>query len=62
MNAKLLKPYKGFEIEKTWEENVDGTIKKDTILYTAFTEGDLHLYDASKKLADLKKKIDTYIE
>lgn len=31
-------------------------------MYTAYTVGDLHLYDASKKLADLKKKIDAYVE
>ena len=28
MEEKLLKPYKGFNIEKTWELNLDGTIKK----------------------------------
>ena len=28
MTVKLLKPYKGFEIEKSYEEKADGTIKK----------------------------------
>ncbi len=38
MTVKLLKPYKGFEIEKSYEEKPDGTIKKDTIVYTAYAD------------------------
>lgn len=30
MTVKLLKPYKGFEIEKSYETKADGTIRKDT--------------------------------
>ena len=33
MEVKLLKPYKGMEIEKSYELKADGTIKKDTIIY-----------------------------
>ena len=61
MESKLLKPYKGFSIEKSWETKADGTIKKDSVLYTAFTEnGDV--YDGDKSLANLKKKIDSYVK
>ena len=35
MTVKLLKPYKGFEIEKSYEEKADGTIKKDTTIYNS---------------------------
>ena len=59
MNGKTLKPYKGFMIEKSWEENMDGTIKKDTVVYTAYTENE-DLFDAAKSLTELKKKIDVY--
>lgn len=60
MNGKLLKPYKGFIIEKSWEENFDGTIKKDTVIYTAYTEDFNGVFDAAKTLIELKKKIDVY--
>ena len=60
MNDKLLKPYKGYAIEKSWDENYDGTIKKDTVVYTAYTSN-YDLYDAAKSLAELKKKIDAYM-
>ena len=59
MEAKSLKPYKGYEIEKSYETKADGTIIKDTIVYTAYTaDGDL--YDAATTLSALKKEIDTY--
>lgn len=61
MTVKLLKPYKGFEIEKSYEEKLDGTIKKDTIIYTAYADDeDNALFDAATTLSDLKKKIDIY--
>ena len=60
MNGKTLKPYKGFMIEKSWEENMDGTIKKDTVLYTAYINDGDGVFDAAKSLAELKKKIDVY--
>lgn len=57
--SKLLKPYKGFTIEKSCHTNPDGTIKKDTVIYTAYDrEGDVH--DGAGTLAGLKKKIDSY--
>jgi hypothetical protein len=61
MKVKLLKPYKGFEIEKSYELKADGTIKKDTIVYTAYSE-DGGLFDAAKTLPELKKKIDAYLK
>lgn len=60
MTVKLLKPYKGFEIEKSYETKADGTIRKDTIVYTAYAEEDESLYDGAKTLAELKRKIDIY--
>ena len=36
MAVKSLKSYKGFDIEKSYDEKPDGTIKKDTIIYTAY--------------------------
>lgn len=63
MTSKVLKPYKGFQIEKSYEEKADGTIKKDTIVYTAYTDDDDNaLFDAANTLADLKKKIDDYLK
>lgn len=62
MTVKLLKPYKGFEIEKSYEEKADGTIKKDTIVYTAYADDeDNALFDAARTLSELKKKIDIYL-
>jgi len=61
MEEKTLKSYKGFSIEKSYEINHNGTIKKDTVLYTAFTE-DGGLFDGDKTLAGLKKKLDNYTE
>ena len=62
MTVKLLKPYKGFEIEKSYEEKADGTIKKDTIIYTAYADDeDNALFDAAT-LSELKKKIDIYLK
>lgn len=61
MIVKSLKPYKGFDIEKSYEEKGDGTIKKDTIVYTAYADDeDNALFDATKTLSELKKKIDIY--
>lgn len=61
IESKLLKPYKGFKIEKSYEKKTDGTIRKDTIVYTAYTEDD-DLYDAKKMLSELKKSIDIYVK
>ena len=62
MESKVLKPYKGFIIEKSWEIKADGTIKKDTVLYTAYTENENGVYDAKPNLAELKKEIDRYVK
>lgn len=53
MESKILKPYRGFNIEKSWETNLDGTIKKDTIVYTAYNN-DGCLYDGDRSLAGIK--------
>lgn len=60
MTVKFLKPYKGYEIEKSYETKADGTIRKDTIIYTAYAEEDGSLYDGAKTLEELKRKIDIY--
>lgn len=57
MTIKLLKPYKGFAIEKSYEEKANGTINKDTIVYTAYVDDeDNALFDAAKTLSELKRK------
>ena len=61
MKIKSLKPYKGFEIEKSYVEKADGTMKKDTIIYTAYTEDSYGVFNADKILSGLKKKIDNYL-
>lgn len=61
MTVKSLRPYKGYVIEKSYEEKADGTIRKDTIIYTAYSDDeDNALFDAAKTLSELKKKIDIY--
>lgn len=63
MKSKTLNPYKEFQIEKSYEESADGTIKKDTIVYTAYTDDDDNaLFDAAETLSDLKRKIDEYLK
>ena len=57
MESKMLKPYKGMDIEKSYELNADKTIKKDSIVYTAY-DCDGNLFDGSKTLSQLKRKID----
>lgn len=60
MEDKLLKPYKGFSIEKSWKIALDGTMKKDSIIYTAYDDnGDT--YDADKSIAGIKRKIDIHV-
>lgn len=52
---KMLKSYRGFLIEKSWEESFNG--KKANIIYNAFdTNGDL--FDGAKTLKEIKQKID----
>lgn len=62
MKSKILKPYKGFIIEKSWETKADGTIKKDTVMYTAYTEDGNGVYNAKPSLTELKKEIDCYVK
>lgn len=62
MTVKSLKQYKGFDIEKSYEEKADGTIKKDTIIYTAYPTNSYGVFDAATTLSELKKKIDNYLK
>ena len=59
MESKLLKSYKGFTIEKSWEEWPDGT--KYDILYTAYQGDGSGVFDAAKTLSELKTRINEYI-
>ena len=61
MTTKLLKSYKGYVIEKSYEEKADGTINKETVVFTAYT-ADEDLFDAKKTLGELKKSIDKYVK
>ena len=54
MYSKLLKSYNGFIIEKSWEVKSDGTIDKDSVIYSAYDE-DGDIVDASANLTLLKK-------
>ena len=59
MECKLLKPYKGFTIEKSYELKPYGTIDKTSVCYDAYdTEGDY--FNGNKNLTELKKSIDNY--
>ena len=62
MAVKSLKSYKGFDIEKAYDEKPDGTIKKDTIIYTAYPVDSYGVFDAAKTLPELKKKIDNHLK
>lgn len=57
LDGKLLKSYNGYMIEKSWEVKPDGTIDKETIVYTAYTADGEGIVDAAKTLAELKKKL-----
>lgn len=61
MEVRSLKPYRGFDIEKSYITNADGTIKKDSIIYTAYPIGSYGVFDAAKTLSELKKKISYHI-
>lgn len=59
MESKMLKPYKCMEIEKSYALKADGSINKNTVIYTAYdTEG--NVFDGAKTLTQLKNKIDRY--
>lgn len=58
MESKLLKSYKGFTIEKSWDELAGVKIN---IVYIAYTEDGNGIFDADKTLSGLKRKIDNYI-
>ena len=59
MECKLLKPYKGFTIEKSYKLKPDRTIDKTSVCYDAYdTEGDY--FNGNKNLTELKKSIDNY--
>ena len=61
MEVKTLKPYKGFEIEKSCETRRDGTIVKSTLCYSAYGLRDGGYYDSDSTLAGMKKKVDIYL-
>ena len=56
MESVLLKSYNGFTIEKSWDLKSDGTIDKDSIIYSAY-DSDGDLVTASNNLALLKKEL-----
>ena len=58
MGSKILKPYKGFSIEKSWEERPDGN--KHNIIYKAYMQDKKYVSETAKTLPDLKEKIDSY--
>lgn len=57
METKLLKTYRGFSIEKSYNL-VNG--KQKDIIYTAYIND--ALFDGAKSLVELKRKIDTYVK
>lgn len=59
MESKLLKPYKGFIIEKSWDK-LKGV--KINIIYTAYTGDGKGVYDVAKTLSELKRRIDDYFK
>lgn len=61
MESKMLKKYKRFEIEKSWEDTPKGQVN---IIYTAYNvyDGDWDLFDGDKTLSGIKKKIDQYVK
>lgn len=59
--TKTLKPYKGFEIEKSWKADEFGRPIKSTLCYSAYGLRDGGYYDSDSTLAGMKKKIDTYL-
>ncbi len=61
LNCELLKPYKGFQIEKSWLEDMRGHIMKGTIVYTAYDEEGDGLFNAAKNLNELKRMIREYV-
>ena len=56
MESALLKSYNGFTIEKSWELKSDGTIDRDSIIYSAY-DSDGDLVTASNNLITLKKEL-----
>lgn len=61
MEYKSLKPYKGFMIDKFYKLKPNGTIDKETLIYTAYSE-DKGLIESSISLIGLKKKIDSLVK
>lgn len=56
MESKLLRSYNGFTVEKSWELKSDGTVYKDSIIYSAY-DSDGDLVTASNNLTSLKKEL-----
>ena len=56
MESILLKSYNGFTIEKSWDLKSDGTVDKDSVIYSAY-DSDGDLLTASVDLTSLKKEL-----
>lgn len=59
MEEKTMKSYKGYSIQKSYDLKGNGTINKESVVYTAY-DADQNLFDADVNLSALKKKIDNY--
>lgn len=57
--SKELKPYKGFQIEKSW--TLDRFGRQTDICYMAYTDNGNGVYDGASTLSELKKNIDVYL-
>ena len=62
MEERSLKDYKGFQILKTWDLEMNGYERfvQANVLYMAYDKDD-NIFDSAKTLKELKKKIDNYV-
>lgn len=61
MGEKLLKDYKGMTVVKSWEEDINGRIIKDTVMYH-FEDDDGDMVDCYLTLSDCHAGIREYLE
>lgn len=54
IEAKWLKPVNGFYIDKSWETKEDGTIKKDSVIYTVYDDPEGNFIECFSSLKDAK--------
>lgn len=57
IDSKLLAPYRGYKIEKSWEVDRKGRVVKDTILYSVLDDEDDWIGDEYRTLEDAKAYI-----